>query len=724
MRLDAKGKFSAVASEESISGVHSIKNLSSKRLPLMGRLVHGSWPSSSSFKAFEHTMRILSVQEEDFLLGIPLLKHSDSLLQLPLSSSSSCNMRIVPPKNASFLQSLTQYTSLIEKASHASPLERHIQVIGSPCVVEESSLNGPAVESFTHYDHKKRFASNSILVRKCIIPTKEVTVVTAASPSESSCRLHHHQDMNNQNVQSSSPAKSQNSQVDSCCFSDSASSSSSNDSAYEEIDQIYDYIRGFAPLPETVKKELQRTNQATNQATNAPSTPANPNHHHIQQHHRNDDYHSPRQLAFKKNNLTNFHSHRYHSIPDSRRLSYPTKADREVSLEDHATLKAPAFPAVAASGKESNNSQSPPHTYPQHYHHHPRVSAVTVHLDKRPLRSNSVGRIPSQGDDRGLLRKFEQSSHYHHQGNPGNNMTSSSHRKSPQDESSCHYLHQSCHDHPPSHQPHHHLPASPSKKLFVKRSSTAGLKSSSRGYHMLRYSSSAKQIPVASLEDSSGNRHFANNHNKLPVTQVDSFINNFNNNNDNIIANNDVSGGHNPCLGNNGSNNCCMNSRRSVVTSSPIFNIRYKSLNNINMVPSAGSPPHPSCQVLGGNHDSNGTLDSNNSSGKKTNSTGSKGGSPIYESLKKSKKLSKPKSLNNIFREIATVFSSFEDRKSSDNDCSSSSCDRNNSSSGSLVNNRPSCGYFDMKVDTNNLKNIIIMRDNLPMNLRSKAVYM
>jgi hypothetical protein len=158
-----------------------------------------------------------------------------------------------------------------------------------------------------------------------------------------------------------------------------------------------------------------------------------------------------------------------------------------------------------------------------------------------------------------------------------------------------------------------------------------------------------------------------------------------------------------------------MNGRRSVVTSSPIFNIRYKSLTNINMTPSAVSPTLngnnvSACnQVLCGNHDSNGTLDSSNSSGKKSNSTGSKGVSPIYESLKHTKKLPKPKSLNNIFREIATVFSSFEDRKMSDN-CSSSSCDRNNSSSGSIVNNRHSCGYFDTKVDNNNLKNI--MRDN------------
>ena len=41
---DQKGKFSAIAKEENISGVHNIKNLQKKRLPLMVRLAAGSSP--------------------------------------------------------------------------------------------------------------------------------------------------------------------------------------------------------------------------------------------------------------------------------------------------------------------------------------------------------------------------------------------------------------------------------------------------------------------------------------------------------------------------------------------------------------------------------------------------------------------------------------------------------------------------------------------------------
>ena len=42
--LEMKGRFSALAKEENISGVHNIKNLMKKRLPLMARIAHGAAP--------------------------------------------------------------------------------------------------------------------------------------------------------------------------------------------------------------------------------------------------------------------------------------------------------------------------------------------------------------------------------------------------------------------------------------------------------------------------------------------------------------------------------------------------------------------------------------------------------------------------------------------------------------------------------------------------------
>jgi hypothetical protein len=42
------GRFSALAKEENISGVHTIANLAKKRLPLMVRLAHGAPPLFSA----------------------------------------------------------------------------------------------------------------------------------------------------------------------------------------------------------------------------------------------------------------------------------------------------------------------------------------------------------------------------------------------------------------------------------------------------------------------------------------------------------------------------------------------------------------------------------------------------------------------------------------------------------------------------------------------------
>ena len=744
MRLDVKGKFSAVAKEESISGVHSIKNLSSKRLPLMGRLVHGSGPSS--FKAFQATMRILSVHEEDFLVGIPLLKNSDCLVELPLSSC----MRLVPPKNTSFLETLSQYTCLIEKASHAIPVERQIEVIGSPTTSTsshfpchtslEESFRPSVVQSFTHYDHKKRFASNSILVRKCI-PSKDDVMATPSS-SHPDTKL------------SSSPVKSENSQ-DSCCFSDdSGSSGSSSDSAYEEIDQIYDYIRGFAPLPETVKRELEKTNVPS------PSVAANSNHHH----HHNDNY-SRHHNPFLKNNSNFQDSHHHHnSIPDSRRLSYPTAVPSHHTMNPLNTPVA-SSPDKPVASRESNHS--PPHTYPPQHHNHRQNLNPCLHQEKRPLRSNSVGRIFSSGDDR-VMRKFpshyyRHPSHHHlrddHPLQPQASPLPSSSHRSPVSSSPHHLHHQSSHgQQTPSSLAHPTLPSSsPSKtKLFVKRSSTAGLKSSSRGYHMLRYSSSARHIPLLAggftqrleeeeQESSSGSRnnilaeqqehpvsstpHVSAGERKSP-TGNQNISNNDTKGHLHVAGNNNNNNNFN-CHINNNNNNYSISSGRSLVTS-PIFNIRYKSLTNINFVPPVAlvSPSIPinTCLVSGGN-EKTATLDSNNSSsGKKTNcsSSNTSKGSPIYESICKKnnkKKLSKPKSLNNIFRELASAFSSLDDKKS--DNCSSSSCDRNDSSTGSLSNNRPFAIFLDRLPDKKNNNLMMNISEKSPkMQSKTKAIYM
>ncbi len=89
---DLRGcRFSAVAKEGNISGVHTAGNLLNKRPPFMARLVHGDGPvqpggSSSSSSGFVPELRILTSLEEECLFGLLLGKDSSRVLPLPVGA--------------------------------------------------------------------------------------------------------------------------------------------------------------------------------------------------------------------------------------------------------------------------------------------------------------------------------------------------------------------------------------------------------------------------------------------------------------------------------------------------------------------------------------------------------------------------------------------------------------------------------------------------------------
>ena len=73
--FELKGKFSAIAKEDNISGVHTPENLTSKRLPVMARLVHGLPPVGlKSSQTFLPEVRLFNAFEEDYLVAMTLGK--------------------------------------------------------------------------------------------------------------------------------------------------------------------------------------------------------------------------------------------------------------------------------------------------------------------------------------------------------------------------------------------------------------------------------------------------------------------------------------------------------------------------------------------------------------------------------------------------------------------------------------------------------------------------
>lgn len=103
LSLDQRGRFSAIANEDNISGVHTAKNLLCKRLPLTVRLVHGTPPRGlKSPSQFVPDLRLLSSFEEEHIFALPLQKDSSALIALPLAAPLKLNATLAERVGASF----------------------------------------------------------------------------------------------------------------------------------------------------------------------------------------------------------------------------------------------------------------------------------------------------------------------------------------------------------------------------------------------------------------------------------------------------------------------------------------------------------------------------------------------------------------------------------------------------------------------------------------------
>lgn len=204
LNVDQKGKFSPIAGEENISGVHTIKNLLSKRFPLMVRLVHGKPPTGiKNGSHFVTEMRLYSLFEEESIIALPLLKDSQ-IIALPPSAP----LKVQAPKNPECLIKLKIYDILVEKCKSI------VQEVSDKIQVFDISLSKELrVEKFQQNQRVKHLSPIHRVQRSVSDPNskyKDNEVLLKGSPVE--CKIQ-------------------------------------NTDNYDEIDQIYDYVRGFAPLP-------------------------------------------------------------------------------------------------------------------------------------------------------------------------------------------------------------------------------------------------------------------------------------------------------------------------------------------------------------------------------------------------------------------------------------------------------------------------------------------
>lgn len=203
--LDQRGKFSALAREDNISGVHTAKNLLSKRMPMTVRLVHGTAPRGlKSPSHFVPELRLLSTFEEEHIFALPLQKEVNAVTALPLAAP----LKLLRTRNEEQLKNMMEFSRLVEKCNRLSgDVADRIQV-----------LDGKLGDSKRASLPQQTPAKAGYLLRRSI----------SSDSANQRVRSHHHRSRDENRIPSYS-------------------------SEYDEIDQIYDYVRGFAPLPKNIR---------------------------------------------------------------------------------------------------------------------------------------------------------------------------------------------------------------------------------------------------------------------------------------------------------------------------------------------------------------------------------------------------------------------------------------------------------------------------------------
>ena len=237
--MEQRGRFSALAREDNISGVHTAKALLSKRLPLTVRLVHGQPPRGlKSSSQFLPELRLLSTFEEEHVFALPLQREG-AAVALPLAAP----LKLVKARNEDALKSMPELTRLVDRAT------RLVADVADRAHV----LDGRLGESKPTTTRQSR--SSSGFLRR-----------SASSDSANNHHRHHHHHHHYHHHQTNTHAHSG-------YRDENRVPPSYATEEYDEIDQIYDYVRGFAPLPKSVRSE--KSYESPIRSTIPPIPPSN-----------------------------------------------------------------------------------------------------------------------------------------------------------------------------------------------------------------------------------------------------------------------------------------------------------------------------------------------------------------------------------------------------------------------------------------------------------------
>ncbi|XP_014249461.1 uncharacterized protein LOC106666642 [Cimex lectularius] len=228
---DQRGKFSILAKEDHISGVHTARNLLSKRMPLTVRLVHG--PPPKGLKSSSHSvqeLRLLAVIEEENVFALPLQKDISNVVSLPLAAA----LKLQTARNADLLKTMKEFNRLCEKGTSL------VNEVADRAHVLDGKLSETKIGRAGATSRYSQIKTGYFLRRSASLDSPSVTSYTW---------------MNTDN--------------------ENREPNISGDD-YDDIDQIYDYVRGFAPLPKNIKSPFaEPTHPTTEHAASAPLSNSN-----------------------------------------------------------------------------------------------------------------------------------------------------------------------------------------------------------------------------------------------------------------------------------------------------------------------------------------------------------------------------------------------------------------------------------------------------------------
>lgn len=243
--MDMRAKFSAVAKEDNqqgISGVHRIRALLNKRLPLTVRMVSGSPPAGLKIGTqFCYEMRLLASFREEMIVAMPLGGGSHS-------KTSDSGVVIIPPTVSLKLQLPVNRQTLKTSKEFVRMTER--------CLHQYGLLSDRIQVYDAHFSKNLRFDGQHwrVPVPLLLAPLRRSTSDLIQSITGGS-KKDYNPSLPSLSTQPEELPEEEDEPVHDVPVE------------YDEIDQIYDYIRGFAPLPKNLKTSSSSTYDIFSEST-------------------------------------------------------------------------------------------------------------------------------------------------------------------------------------------------------------------------------------------------------------------------------------------------------------------------------------------------------------------------------------------------------------------------------------------------------------------------